>query len=189
MPAVGQGRGGNVLDRRDVLDLMHGRSRMAIGPRIPTMPRRGMSGFSPTRAYAFFACLSHLTIDHASLSRRRGGGGTRGRTLMQELHFVLATLPSGTHSWESRIRPRCGGRMAEVMYVSYVGIFFRGKIGRSLRLEGRRSAILGGRRLTALQWYQTTSIEVRFKAMKATRPIRGRLSCVLATTPRGRIPG
>ena len=32
--------GGGVLDSRDVLDLMHGRSRMTIDPRIPTMPGR-----------------------------------------------------------------------------------------------------------------------------------------------------
>ena len=33
------GRGeGCVLGRRDVLDLRHGRSRMTIDPRIPTMP-------------------------------------------------------------------------------------------------------------------------------------------------------
>ena len=38
-------RGGGVLDRRDVLDIMHGRSRMTIDPRIPTMPGRSMSGF------------------------------------------------------------------------------------------------------------------------------------------------
>ena len=39
-------RGGGVLDRRYVLDLMHGRSRMAIDPRIPTMPGRSISGFA-----------------------------------------------------------------------------------------------------------------------------------------------
>ena len=39
-----RGKGG-VRDRRDVLDLMHDRSRMTIDPRIPTMPRRNMSGF------------------------------------------------------------------------------------------------------------------------------------------------
>ena len=41
------GRGGvwgGVLDRRHVLDLMHGRSRMTIDPRIPKMPGRSMSG-------------------------------------------------------------------------------------------------------------------------------------------------
>ena len=44
-----QGRGGGVVDRRDVLDIMHGRSRMTIDPRIHTMPERSMlSGFSPT---------------------------------------------------------------------------------------------------------------------------------------------
>ena len=36
--------GGGELDRRDVLDLIHGRSRMNIDPRIPTMPRRSISG-------------------------------------------------------------------------------------------------------------------------------------------------
>ena len=38
-------KGGDVLDRRDVLDLMHGRSHMTIDPRIPTVPARSMSGF------------------------------------------------------------------------------------------------------------------------------------------------
>ena len=36
----------DVLDRREVLDLMHGRSRMTIDSRIPTMPGRSMSGFN-----------------------------------------------------------------------------------------------------------------------------------------------
>ena len=36
------GGGGGVVDRRDVLDLMHGRSRMTVDPR---MPGRSMSGF------------------------------------------------------------------------------------------------------------------------------------------------
>ena len=43
--AEGWGGGRGVLDRRDVLDLMHGRSRMIIDLRIPTIPGRGMSGF------------------------------------------------------------------------------------------------------------------------------------------------
>ena len=34
-----------MLVRRDVLDLMHGRSRMTIDLRTPAMPGRGMSGF------------------------------------------------------------------------------------------------------------------------------------------------
>ena len=39
-------RGGEgVLNRRDVFDPMHGRSRMTIDPRILTMPERSMSGF------------------------------------------------------------------------------------------------------------------------------------------------
>ena len=37
---AGGGGGGGVLDRRDVLDIMHGRSRMTIDPRIPGMPGR-----------------------------------------------------------------------------------------------------------------------------------------------------
>ena len=37
--------GGGVLDRRDVLDIMHGRTRNTINPRIPAMPGRSMSGF------------------------------------------------------------------------------------------------------------------------------------------------
>ena len=38
-------RGGGVLERRDMLDLMHGRSRMTIDARNPTIPGRSMSGF------------------------------------------------------------------------------------------------------------------------------------------------
>ena len=59
---------------------MHGRSRMAIYgiyPCIPTMPGRRMSGFHRRGGmlkggggYSFVACLSRLTLDHASLSRR-----------------------------------------------------------------------------------------------------------------------
>ena len=41
----GRGGGGGVLERRYVIDLMHGRSRMTVDPRIPTIPRRSMSGF------------------------------------------------------------------------------------------------------------------------------------------------
>ena len=36
---------GGVLDRRDVLDLMHRRSRMTIDPRTSTMPGDSISGF------------------------------------------------------------------------------------------------------------------------------------------------
>ena len=42
---------------------MHGRSGMTIVPRIPTMPGRSMR-------IHIVACLSRLTIDHASLPRR-----------------------------------------------------------------------------------------------------------------------
>ena len=41
----GGGRGGVVLNWRYVLDLMYGRSRMPIDPRIPTVSGRSMSGF------------------------------------------------------------------------------------------------------------------------------------------------
>ena len=45
-----EGRGG-VLDKRDVLDLMHGHSRMTIDPRIPAMPERSStSGFYRQKA-------------------------------------------------------------------------------------------------------------------------------------------
>ena len=37
--------GREVLDRRNVLDLIYGRSHMAIDPRIPTMLGRSVSGF------------------------------------------------------------------------------------------------------------------------------------------------
>ena len=44
------GGGGVVLDRRDVLDLMHSRSRMIIDPRIPTMNAEPEHvGFLPIR--------------------------------------------------------------------------------------------------------------------------------------------
>ena len=39
----GGGKWGGVLDRRDILDLMHGRGRIAVNSRIPTMPGRSMS--------------------------------------------------------------------------------------------------------------------------------------------------
>ena len=77
---VGRQRGalGGVLDRRDALDLMHGRSRMTIDtrvgkrgkgalvvrhacrrmiidPRIPSSPRSAYVRFPPTRQA--FACL------------------------------------------------------------------------------------------------------------------------------------
>ena len=45
---------------------MHGRTRMSIDPRSLAMPGRGEYGGT----YSFVACLSRLTIDHASLSRR-----------------------------------------------------------------------------------------------------------------------
>ena len=38
------GEGGGVLDGRDVLDSMYGRSHMNKKPRTPTMPRRSTSG-------------------------------------------------------------------------------------------------------------------------------------------------
>ena len=47
--------------------------RMAIDPRIPAMPGRTTSGFHvffEGGGNSFVAGLSHLTIDHASLSRR-----------------------------------------------------------------------------------------------------------------------
>ena len=37
------GEGGGVFDRRDALDVMHGRSRMTLDPRIPATPGRSMS--------------------------------------------------------------------------------------------------------------------------------------------------
>ena len=42
--------GWGVLDGREVLDLMHDRIRMTIGPRIPTMPGRSMFGFFTDQA-------------------------------------------------------------------------------------------------------------------------------------------
>ena len=38
-------RGRGVFDRRDMLDFMHGRSRMTIDPRNPAVPGLSMSGF------------------------------------------------------------------------------------------------------------------------------------------------
>ena len=40
-----RGQGGGVLD------IMHGRSRMTIDLRIPTMPERSTSGFHPPRGH------------------------------------------------------------------------------------------------------------------------------------------
>ena len=43
------GGGGGVLDRRGVLDPMHGRSRMTIDPRVPTNAGTELVGNPPTR--------------------------------------------------------------------------------------------------------------------------------------------
>ena len=52
---------------------MHGRGRMTIDPRILTMPGRSSSGFHrPSRQGGMggrVVYLSHVTIDHASLSK------------------------------------------------------------------------------------------------------------------------
>ena len=48
-----------VLDRRDLLDLMHGRSRMAIDFRIPTMPGRSMSGLGGGEGGIPTTCVLH----------------------------------------------------------------------------------------------------------------------------------
>ena len=54
----GGGGGGGVrvcvLDRRDVLIIMHGRSRMIIDRRIPTNAGTERVGFSPTRQTSLF---------------------------------------------------------------------------------------------------------------------------------------
>ena len=39
------GGGYSIPGRRDVLDLIHDRSRMTVDPRIPTIPERSMPGF------------------------------------------------------------------------------------------------------------------------------------------------
>ena len=44
---------GRVLDRRGVIDIMHGRSRMTINPRILTLPGRSTLVFT---AQADIAC-------------------------------------------------------------------------------------------------------------------------------------
>ena len=49
---------------------MHGCSRMTVDPRIPRTLGRSTSGFHRPGRYSFFARLGHMTIDHASLSRR-----------------------------------------------------------------------------------------------------------------------
>ena len=49
-----------IVDRRDVLDHLHDRSRMTIDPRIPTMPERSISGFHrPEAAMAFDFAVRH----------------------------------------------------------------------------------------------------------------------------------
>ena len=56
---------------------MHGRSRMAVDPRILTMPGWSTSGFYQPEGVgwggglSFVARRSHVAIDHACLSRRR----------------------------------------------------------------------------------------------------------------------
>ena len=50
-----QGGGVSSIDRGDILDLMHGRSRMAVDPRIPTMPGWIMSDFLRSGRQTLFA--------------------------------------------------------------------------------------------------------------------------------------
>ena len=64
------GREGGVLDRKDVLDLMHGRSRITVDPRIPTMPRRSMSGFHRPGRH----CLHQARSAMRCLASRMKGG-------------------------------------------------------------------------------------------------------------------
>ena len=45
IPGGRRRRGGGVLDSRDILDLMHGRSRMTLDPHILAMQGRSLSGF------------------------------------------------------------------------------------------------------------------------------------------------
>ena len=45
--------------------------------------------------YSFVACLSHLTIDHASLSRRRGGGVV----VVGLLLVILILIPGSCLTW------------------------------------------------------------------------------------------
>ena len=65
--------GGGVLDRRDVLDLMEGRSRMTINPRILTMPGRSMSGFHRPGGHN----------GHAIKTTKNGGVGMYRRQISQ----------------------------------------------------------------------------------------------------------
>ena len=48
------GRGGT--------QFVHGRSRMAIDPRIPVMPGRSTSGFSPTRQTLLAPSATHRQV-------------------------------------------------------------------------------------------------------------------------------
>ena len=84
---AGRREGGREGGTEGCTHIMYGRSliilrSMAIDPRMPTMPGRSTSGFprsdrhllAPSAKYGegvFICCLlCHLTIDHASLSRR-----------------------------------------------------------------------------------------------------------------------
>ena len=49
---------GGLLDSKDVLGLMHGRSRMSIDRRIPTSPGRSMSGFHRPGRRCLYQALS-----------------------------------------------------------------------------------------------------------------------------------
>ena len=73
------GGGGGVLDRRNVLDLMLGRSRMTIDPRIPTMPGRSASGFHRPGRHLLAPSFAKRKV-RCSASRLKG-----------ELHVILRT--------------------------------------------------------------------------------------------------
>ena len=52
-----------------VLDIMHGRSRMTVDPRIPTMPERSTSDFDRTGRHCVYQARS---ADRRSASRMKG---------------------------------------------------------------------------------------------------------------------
>ena len=54
---------GGVLDRRDVLDLMHSRSRLTIDPRIPTMPGRVEMGGGERVSFVWFSWEGKACLD------------------------------------------------------------------------------------------------------------------------------
>ena len=105
--------GGMVLDTGDVLDLMHGRSRMTLDPRIPTTPGRSMSGFhghGPGRHCLLASGAKCREVSGESHEAgAEGGGHTRAACLLPDKNNnrrLQQTAFFSFLSWDSCYRPQ-----------------------------------------------------------------------------------